>query len=154
MGVQLWSQLTRRCCRTNFPLRSKFAAERGVRSLWRNMNRIPHEFDLAGMVGQPLSQVCIDQYQVQLSFTNARIQGGGALSLETDGVPTKLFDGAWLTSQGLEVLIGEAVAAWSRRDDFHFTLKFQSGVELVFRTQEGPYEDFTVHLANDAFWVL
>ena len=33
-GKKSWqNELTRRCCRTNFPLRFKFAAERGVRAM-------------------------------------------------------------------------------------------------------------------------
>ena len=44
-----------------------------------------------------------------------------------------------------------------RRDPNHFTLTFTSGAILVFETQEGQYEDFTVHLCHQderSFWVL
>ncbi|PHR66986.1 MAG: hypothetical protein COA55_08475 [Alcanivorax sp.] len=49
------------------------------------MNRIPDDFDLSAVEGEELSQICIDQYQVQLNFDGASIVGGGELLLEKNG---------------------------------------------------------------------
>ena len=118
------------------------------------MNVLPADFDLSPLVGQELSQVCLDQYQIQLHFNRCHIQGGGKVSLERTGANVELFHGTWRTSAGLEHLVGTPVTSWTRRSPNHFTLTFASGSALVFETVEGPLEDFTVSIANDAFWVL
>ncbi|MGJ3255029.1 MAG: hypothetical protein ACFE0K_01765 [Alcanivorax sp.] len=118
------------------------------------MNRIPDDFNLSVLTGRELSQLCIDQYQIQLHFDGATIQGGGEVLLEKGGVSKKMFSGSWITTCGLDVLIGSKVAGWERRDDFHFGLSFSCDATMVFVTQEGPCEDFTILLEGNGFYVL
>ena len=108
------------------------------------MNRIPEDFDLNAIEGCELSQICIDKYQVQLNFDGASIVGGGEVLLEKNGVSKRIFSGSWITACGLEDLIGSRVVGWGKRDDFHFFLSFSCDTTLVFVTQEGPCEDFTI----------
>lgn len=118
------------------------------------MNRIPDDFDLSAVEGEELSQICIDQYQVQLNFDGSSIVGGGELLLEKNGVSKHLFSTSWITTCGLEDLIGSKVVGWGKRDDFHFFLSFSCDTVLVFVTQEGPHEDFTVQIWEGEFYVL
>jgi len=118
------------------------------------MNRIPEDFDLSAFVGEDLSQIRIDQHQIQLHFDNISIQGGGQVLLEKSGDSTQLFSSSWLTTCGLDTLIGSKVVGWQRRDDFHFCLLFSCGATLVFVTQEGPYEDFTILMGEGEFYFL
>lgn len=118
------------------------------------MNRIPKNFDLSPLTGEVLSQVCIDQHQIQLHFDNLSIQGGGQVLLEKSGGSKQLFSGSWITTCGLDVLIGSKVVGWERRDDFHFGLLFSCDATLVFVTQEGSYEDFTILMGEREFYVL
>ena len=118
------------------------------------MNRIPEDFDLSALTGEDLSQIRIDQHQIQLHFDKVSIQGGGQVLLEKSGASKKLFSGSWLTTCGLDALIGSKVVGWERRDDFHFCLSFSCETTLVFVTQEGPYEDFTILMGEGEFYVL
>ena len=118
------------------------------------MNRIPENFDLSALTGEGLSQIRIDQHQIQLYFDNFSIQGGGQVLLEKSGDSKQLFSGSWITTCGLDVLIGSKVVGWERRDDFHFCLSFSCEATLVFATQEGSYEDFTTLMGESEFYVL
>jgi hypothetical protein len=122
------------------------------------VNPLPADFDLSLLVGTELQQVCIDQYQVQLHFEapglSCHIQGGGKLLLENGSKSLLLFHGTWHSSAGLERLVGQSVNSWCAHGSHQFRLQFQSGTELAFETQSGPHEDFTIHLGNEAFWVL
>jgi len=118
------------------------------------VNPLPPDFDLAPLAGQELGQVCLDQYQIQLHFDSSHIQGSGKVSLELDGTTTELFHGTWRTSLGLDQLVGTKVVSWSRRSAHIFSLHFDSGAALVFESEVGPYEDFTVSIGNGAFWIL
>ncbi|WP_300523632.1 hypothetical protein [Alcanivorax sp.] len=55
------------------------------------MNRIPENFDLSALTGEGLSQIRIDQHQIQLYFDNSSIQGGGQVLLEKSGDSKQLF---------------------------------------------------------------
>ena len=118
------------------------------------MNRIPEDFDLSAFTGEDLSQIRIDQHQIQLHFDSLSIQGGGKVLLEKSGDSKKLFSGSWLTTCGLDALIGSKVVGWQRRSDFQFSLSFSCETTLVFVTQEGPYEDFTILVGEREFYVL
>jgi len=118
------------------------------------MNRIPDSFDLSEIVGDVLSQICIDQHQIQLKFERVSIQGGGDLLLESSGISKQLFSDSWVSTCGLEDLIGCKVIGWEKRDDFHFCLSFACDANLVFVTQERPFEDFTIHIWETEFYVL
>jgi len=118
------------------------------------VNVLPTDFDLSPLVGQELGQICLDQYQIQLHFNGCHIQGSGKVSLERTGATVELFHGRWKTSAGLEQLVGTPVMSWTRRSPNHFALTFATGTALLFETVEGPLEDFTVSIANEAFWVL
>lgn len=122
------------------------------------MNSIPADFDLSPLIGAELMQVCLGQYQVQLQFEkvdlSCHIEGGGKLSIESEGNSSELFHKTWRSSHGLERLVGMSISAWSRRDSYHFTVTFTSEEVLVFETHEGPHEDFTVLLGEIGFWVL
>lgn len=118
------------------------------------MNPLPPDFDLAPIVGQELSQVCLDPYSIQLHFDGSHIQGGGKVSLELNGGATELFHGTWRTSSGLALLVGTRVVSWTRRSAHEFSLNFESGAALVFETEMGPIEDFTILAGGDSFWVI
>ena len=120
------------------------------------MNGIPEGFDLQPLVGRTLMQVRLDEHQVQLVFDHGHIFVEGHLSIEYVSKPAlPLFRDGWVTSAGLEQLVGQSVTSWARRNTHSFHVQFSSGTALVFSSEDGPYEDIVVELGGEVpTWVL
>ncbi len=118
------------------------------------MNPIPVDFDLSKLVGESLDQICIGKFQIQLRFKSGTIEGSGNVAFERASRREQLVGEEWESTEGLETIIGSKVEAWEKRGDFEFALSFESGGTLVLKSEESPYEDFTVNIFNEAFWVL
>ncbi len=118
------------------------------------MNPLPADFDLSQYVGEQLGQICVGQYQVQLKFDSFSIEGGGKLDTEIDGTLIQAFKETWKTTAGLERFIGGTIRSWQRRSDNCFSIDFEEQISLIFHTENGQYEDFTIWFEKDNWLVL
>jgi len=115
---------------------------------------LPPDFDLGPIIGSQLTQICVDEFQIQLHFENGHIQGGGKVCLSSNGKIVELFHEQWKTCSGLEAVIGSQAVNWSTNGSHEFSIQFSSEATLVFAVQEGQYEDFTVQVGDGGLWVL
>ncbi len=118
------------------------------------MHPLPPDFDLSPIVGSQLTQICVDEFQIQLHFENGHIQGSGKVCLGSSGQNIELFHEKWKACSGLEAVIGSQVVSWATNGSHEFSIQLGSETSLSFTVTEGQYEDFTVQVGEGGLWVL
>lgn len=118
------------------------------------MNSLPPDFNLNHFVGSKVNQICIDEFQIQILFDEGNISGGGSVKLIDNEDIIEVFNEKWITTSGLESVIGSTIEKWGKLGECEFYLVLEGGVELLFTTEIGPYEDFTVSMEYGDMWIL
>lgn len=119
------------------------------------MYRLPSEFNLSGLIGQQLNQLCIGPSDLQLNFERGwTIKCEGKVSSTIDSSQEVWFHGEWYTTGSISSIVGKTVTTWKRKSDFEFELEFTGSTKLTFETEESPYESFTIESPNGILWIL
>lgn len=119
------------------------------------MSRLPKKFDLSELVGFQLNQVCVGPFDIQLHFENGlSIRGQGKVSGIIKQVKELWFQGEWLNTSYLPLIVGKEVAATTRINDFEFSIEFSEDICLTFEIEESQYEDFNINYPNGTMDVL
>jgi hypothetical protein len=118
------------------------------------MHQLPIDFSLDHFIGLQITQICIDNMGIQIHIDDENISGSGAVSLTINSDTTEIFHLEWKTTSGLESVIGATVEKWTKNSELEFCLSLSSDVKLSFKSQKGPYEDFTISDGSGGLWVL